>query len=147
MGVIAMVMLLIGAGTTSASAKRLQKVPAKIAIDVTVIEASQGGAMDPRLKALARELRRSFSKHTGFALKQRLQLKLPKAKSVAKRLNVGKVLALTYLGVAGRMLRVQLSFDGAQSVMKVRDGGFWFYARRLRGKKALILALRARVVR
>jgi len=136
------------AGSVSAATAKTVKAPKRIALEVTVVEAgTKGASMDPKLKSLARELKRAFSKHTQFTWKQTLSTKLAKAKPTANRLKIGKTLVLTYLGVESKMLRVQLSFDGAQSVVKIRNGGLWFYARRLKGNKALILAIKARALR
>ena len=38
----------------------------------------------------------------------------------------------------------RLDFDGANVMMRVREGELWFHARRQKGDKALILAVRAR---
>ena len=131
-----------------AKAKTRSAAPAPVQMTVTVVEAAKDKThVDPKLKTLEKELKRSFAGHTHFKFKEKLSMTLPKAKSVAKRLQAGKPLVLTYLGDEKGMLRVQLNYDGAQSVMKVRNGGLWFYARRLPGKRALILALRARVRR
>jgi hypothetical protein len=112
-------------------------------LDITAIVATKGKPyFDKELSPLAGELTRSFPKHRHFKFKERFRLSVKKAASAARRLQSGKSVIVTYLGHDKRFVRVQLSFDGAQSIMKVRNGSLFFYARKGKQKKLLILAMR-----
>lgn len=128
------------------------KSPAKandagaLSIDLTVIQASKTGAIDTRLDPeLKKQLPRTFSDgFKGFTFVEKHAFSVNHADSVVKRLKNTKVIAFSNMGRDGGKLRVRLDFDGANVMMRVREGELWFHARRQKGGKALILAVRAR---
>ena len=118
-----------------------------ISLEVTTVQAGQGGQNDKKLGKLLGELKRSFKSYKAFNLSQRMTLKVGKAQSVVKRLKDGKSLVFSNMGIVGGLLRVQLDIDGTSVTMRVKNGGLWFHAKRLKGQRAWILAVRARTSR
>ena len=115
-----------------------------VSIEVTVIQASQKGSIDRRLSPLQSELTRSFSGYKGFSFVEAHTFDVKHADSTVKRLKNGKVVVFSNMGKDNQKLRVRLDIDGANVMMKVQEGELWFHARKEKGAKALILAVRAR---
>ena len=117
-----------------------------LSIELTVVQASKKGSVDPRLTKLGNDLARSFKGYKGFSFVEAHTFGVKHADSAVKRLKNGKVIVFSNMGKDSQKLRVRLDIDGANVMMKVREGELWFHARREKGAKALILAVRARSV-
>ena len=132
------------AGHASAGTPTTSNKMDTVAIELTVIQASKSGKVDTRLSTLKNELTRSFAGYSGFTYVEAHAMDVNHADSAVKRLKNGKVVVFSNMGKDGKKLRVRLDIDGANVMMKVREGELWFHARREKGAKALILAVRAR---
>jgi hypothetical protein len=126
------------------ASQQKKQVQETISVALTVIQASKDGTADPKLATLQNEISRSFKGYKGFTLIETHAFQIKHADSAVKRLKNGKAVVFSNMGKEGSKLRVRLDIDGANVMMNVREGELWFHARREKGAKALILAVRAR---
>lgn len=120
------------------------RAPETVKLEVVVIEMSNAAArIDPKLRHLKTHFARSFKAYKAFKHVASHELRLVQNRKASQAVN-GKALEASYLGRKGKLLRVEVKFDGARMTMKVRPGALWFHAgRRTKAGSVTVLALKA----
>lgn len=121
---------------------------AQAKIDVVVIHATKGGAVDPALASLAKTLQRAFKGYAGFKKLDESRASLGEGDAHKLRLVNGRELSFKFVGVdrAG-FLQVHIEVDGLRSTVRVKDGGTFFQAGRGYQDGMIVLAFKARLAR